>query len=70
MTKDQKRIAGIMRLLDGIGEDDFHEEATKLHEKRCGCFRGPAQIDYYRAIAPIMDRILRPSQEPQDSHHG
>lgn len=58
MTKDQKRIASIAKLMDGIGAGDFHELATERHAKRCGCFRGPAAEDYYRAVAHSIDEYF------------
>ena len=68
MTKDQKRIAYVAEFMDGIGDLDFHELASRSHDKRCGCRRGPARDDYYRAVAQAIDQAR--IQDRDGEKHG
>lgn len=64
MTKDQKRLAWISTIMDGIGEGpDFHEEAAKAHQKRCGCRSGPTDQDYCTAVRAAIDRARQPQTQ-------
>lgn len=54
LTEDQKRLALLATIIDGIGDIDFHEKASRY----AGDDREPKDYEYYLAVCDGLDSLL------------
>lgn len=68
LNLDQRRLAYLARLMDGIGEIDFHETAANLAE----IFQREevSELDYYRAVCVAIDTARNPQACSPPQHSG